>query len=253
MFVVCACSDGVIRSYLTGFWYNDAYRIAALVVLASIPLASMGIHCFVQIIAWCASRLGASRSAIRVLGFCAVVLGMLCVYRPVGLIDNSGAEPAFEVVNNKLNWLADEDVRRYTVEESAFVDKVMDLVKDDPGGIVNVPYDGSVFAYGANDANVMFRSYSMVGVSSEKPESVLVRARLNDIANNESVRNAVDALNAKYVLQLDADGIGAASSSLDDGVADEEMYRGIATINESTPGFMLLASEGDMRLYKIDE
>ena len=48
---------------------------------------------------------------------------MLCVYRPVGLIDNSGAEPAFEVVNNKLNWLADEDVRRYTVEESAFVDK----------------------------------------------------------------------------------------------------------------------------------
>lgn len=253
MFVVCACSDGVIRSYLTGFWYNDAYRIAALVVLASIPLASMGIHCFVQIIAWCASRLGASRSAIRVLGFCAVVLGMLCVYRPVGLIDNSGAEPAFEVVNNKLNWLADEDVRRYTVEESAFVDKVMDLVKDDPGGIVNVPYDGSVFAYGANDANVMFRSYSMVGVSSEKPESVLVRARLNDIANNESVRNAVDALNAKYVLQLDADGIGAASSSLDDGVADEEMYRGIATINESTPGFTLLASEGDMRLYKIDE
>ena len=253
MFVVCACSDGVIRSYLTGFWYNDAYRIAALVALASIPLASMGIYCFVKSVALCASRLGASRSAIRALGFCVVVLGMLCIYRPVNLMDNSDVEPAFEVVNNKLNWLSAEDVRRYTVEESAFVDKTMDLVKDDPGGIVNVPYDGSVFAYGANDANVMFRSYMMAGGSSEKPESVLVRDRLDDIANDESVRNAVAALNAKYVLQLDANGVGAVSSSLDDGVADEEMYRGIVAINENTPGFTLLASEGDMRLYRIDD
>lgn len=253
MFVVCACSDGVIRSYLTGFWYNDAYRIAALVALASVPLASMGIYCFVKIIAWCANRLGASRSAIRILGFCFVVLGVLCIYRPVSLMDNSDAKSAFEVVNNKLNWLSDENVRRYTVEESTFVDKTMDLVKDDPGGIVNIPYDGSVFAYGANAANVMFRSYAMAGGDSEKPESVLMRDRLNDIANNESVRNAVAALNAKYVLQLDANGVGAASSSLDDGLADEEMYRGIIAINESTPGFTLLVSEGDMRLYRIDD
>lgn len=253
MFVVCACSDGAIRSYLTGFWYNDAYRIAALVAIASVPLASMGIFCSIKIIAWCANRLGASQSAIRVLGVCSVILGMLCVYGPVSLMDNPGAEPAFGVVSNKLNWLSDESVRRYTVEESAFVDKTMDLVKDDPGGIVNIPYDGSVFAYGANAANVMFRSYAMAGGDSEKPESVLVRNRLNDIANNESVRNAVVALNAKYVLQLDANGVGAASSSLDDGLADEEMYRGILAINESTPGFTLLASEGDMRLYRIDD
>ena len=99
----------------------------------------------------------------------------------------------------------------------------------------------------------MFRSYAMAKSSSEKPESVLVRDRLNDVAGNESVKNAVAALNAKYVLQLDANGIGAASSSLDDGVADAEMYRGIIAINESTPGFTLLVSEGDMRLYRIDD
>lgn len=253
MFVVCASSDGLIRSFLTGFWYNDAYRIAALLALASIPLASIGVYCLVKMIARCANALSVSPSVIKCLSICVVVLGMICVYRPASLLRSPGAESAFEVVNNKLNWLSSEDVRRYTIEESAFVDKAMDLVRDDPGGIVNIPYDGSVFAYGENDATVMFRSYVMAGGSSEKPESVLVRDRLNDIANDESVRNAVASLNAKYVLQLDADGIGASSSSLDDGVADAEAYRGIAAINESTPGFTLLASEGDMRLYKINE
>ena len=109
-----------------------------------------------------------------------------------------------------------------------------------------------MFSYGSNGANVMFRSYMTAGASSEKPESVLVREHLDEISDNESVKNAAAALNAKYVLQLDAGGIGASSSSLDDGVADAETYKGIASINEDALGFSLLASEGDMRFYKID-
>ena len=43
MFFICVVSDGTLRSLIDGFWYNDAYRIAALVALAGIPLASMGL------------------------------------------------------------------------------------------------------------------------------------------------------------------------------------------------------------------
>lgn len=252
MFVLCASSDGPFRSLLVGFWYNDAYRIAALVALASIPLASVGIYSILQVIVFLSAKLKIAKPAICAVG-CLVVLGGICfVYRPINFIGVADTETAFEVVDNKLNWLSAENVRRYTVEESHFVDNALDLTKSNPGGIVNIPYDGSVFSYGFNGANVMFRSYMTAGASSEKPESVLVREHLDEISDNESVKDAAVALNAKYVLQLDAGGIGASSSSLDDGVADDETYKGIISINEDTPGFTLLASEGDMRFYKID-
>ncbi len=252
MFVLCASSDGPLRSLLAGFWYNDAYRIAALVALSSIPLASMGMYVVFRAVVALGAKLKISKPIVCTVGCLVVLFGVCFIYRPSSMIGIGDDEPAFEVVDSKLIWLSAEDVRRYTVEESDFVNNALDLAKDDPGGIVNIPYDGSVFSYGSNGANVMFRSYMTAGASSEKPESVLVREHLDEISDNESVKNAAAALNAKYVLQLDAGGIGASSSSLDDGVADAETYNGITSINEDTPGFSLLASEGDMRFYKID-
>lgn len=252
MFVFCASSDGPLRSLLVGFWYNDPYRIAALVALSSIPLASLGMYAIVRFLLFLGAKLKTTKSVMRAASVLIIVLGVCCIYRPVSLIGPSDDEPAFEVVDNKLNWLSAEDVRRYTAEESAFVDMALELAKDNPGGIVNIPYDGSVFSYGANGADTMFRSYMVAGASSEKPESVLVREKLNEISDDDSVKQAAASLDAKYVLQLDSDGIGSSSSSLDDGVADVETYKGIAAISENTPGFTLLASEGDMRFYKIE-
>ncbi len=39
------------------FWYNDAYRIAALVALAGIPLASMGLLRYMRFGGWAVARL----------------------------------------------------------------------------------------------------------------------------------------------------------------------------------------------------
>ncbi len=255
IFIVCASSDGVLRSILAGFWYNDAYRIAALVGLSSIPLASIG-GFFVLTLVTGAVRNLRMPSAFAPIGCMALfVLGAISVFSPVGLIQGEDCEEAaFGVVNDKLNWISSPDTRRYTVEEADFVRRAMALTKDDPGGIVNVPYDGSVFSYGADGANVMFRSYATAGEYFEKSESVLVREGLNLIADNMDVREAAHELGAKYVLLLDCEGMGSVISSLDDDMAASDCYeyRGIVAINEQTPGFDLIASEEDMRLYRID-
>lgn len=255
IFIVCASSDGVLRSFLAGFWYNDAYRIAALVALSSIPLASIGGFFVVSQVAGFVRSLRVPNVFLRVTCLVLVCLGALSVFSPAGLLlDEDYEEAAFGVVDDKLNWISSTATRRYTPEEAAFVRRAMTIIGNDPGGIVNVPYDGSVFSYGADGANVMFRSYSIVGGASEKSESVLVREGLNLIEGNEAVRNAARTLDAKYVLLLDCEGIGSAASSLDDDIAGSSYYeyRGIVAIDDETPGFDLVASEGDMRLYRID-
>lgn len=45
MYVVNASSDGFWSHFLTGFWYTDSFRVAAMVALAGIPLAANGIVC----------------------------------------------------------------------------------------------------------------------------------------------------------------------------------------------------------------
>lgn len=254
-FVVCASSEGALRSFLAGFWYNDAYRIAANVALASIPLAAYGAHEALFLLWGFGKRVGLSVRLVRVSLIVLFAAFVAVVYRPTNLFFESNYDnrPAFEVVNAKLNWLSAPEVRRYTEEEATFVEQAKELSSTDPGGIVNVPYDGSVFSYGADGAEVMFRSYSSYGDGSEKPDSILVREELCHVADNKDVVIAVNRLNAKYVLLLDCGGEGAEGSTLDNGLAKSNghYFNGVASIDEQTPGFKLLLAEGDMRFYKI--
>lgn len=42
LFVVDVSSDGPLRHLLTGFWYTDYYRVAAMAAIFAVPLACMG-------------------------------------------------------------------------------------------------------------------------------------------------------------------------------------------------------------------
>lgn len=254
-FVVCASSEGTLRSFLAGFWYNDAYRIAANVALASIPLAAYGAYEALSLLWSLGKKIKASAWLVRVSLIALLAAFVAVVYRPTNFFfgPNYDNQPAFEVVNAKLNWLSAPEVRRYTEEEASFVEQARELSSTDPGGIVNVPYDGSVFSYGADGAEVMFRSYSSYGGGSEKLDSILVREELCHVADNKDVAAAVNRLNAKYVLLLDCGGEKAEESTLDDGIAKSNghYFGGVTSIDEQTLGFELLLAEGDMRFYKI--
>ena len=254
MFFICVVSDGTLRSLIDGFWYNDAYRIAALVALAGIPLASMGLCAICDLVDGLLHGLCEKGPDKRIVFAAAMGLAFMLLYFPRGIIGHElGWYTPFEDVRGRLCWLSSSDTRRYAIDEEEFVCRAMELIDDDGKGIVNVPYDGSVFAYGANGAKTVYRSYFSYGGSDEKPESVLLRTCLSDIAHNDDVKEAVQLMNVGYVLKLDSGGLGAEESTLDDdqAVYAESEFQGINSINDDTPGFDLVLSEGDMRLYRI--
>ena len=125
--------------------------------------------------------------------------------------------------------------------------------------LLNRPNDGSVFLYGADGVRTYYRYLTgYEGGWGESSQSVLIRKSLCDIAENAEVRDAVKSVGAQYVLNLDAGydgdkpGEGGAKRRFlpSDGIRDE-WWSGISSIDDDTPGFEVVLSEGDMRLYKI--
>ena len=77
----------------------------------------------------------------------------------------------------------------------------------------------------------------------------MLRTKLCDYAASDEVRDAVEETGARYVMLLD-------DKSCDDRTVvklryKEEDWVGIESIAQDTPGFTLVLSEGDMRLYQI--
>lgn len=114
--------------------------------------------------------------------------------------------------------------------------------------ILNIPLDGSMYAYPIDDANVFYKR-ELTGPDSETSQAL--RLRLNEYAESPEVQKAVEETGAKYVLQLSVKGPEGAN------YADYERNRpedwvGIVSVTPDTPGFKLVLSDGNMALYAIE-
>ncbi|MDD5799517.1 MAG: hypothetical protein PUD09_02550 [Coriobacteriales bacterium] len=119
--------------------------------------------------------------------------------------------------------------------------------------VINIPNDGSCFSYALQQMNVYYHSVELATGDSnnETQDSKIIRTRLSRIATDSEVQKAVANTGAKYVLVLD-------KGTMEHGGAnilppyEEQVWEGVYSIDDSTPGFTTVLSKGDMRLYKID-
>lgn len=254
IYCVAASTDGVLKTLLSGFWYNDSYRLASMLALASIPLAALGMSSAIKLLQRIAGHLRPKEARRNmVFSALAVILPfLLLVFAPThslnGLVN---VETAFSRVAGGLSWLADPANRKYTIEESEFVEQAQEIVSQDPGVIVNLPFDGSVFAYGADGLDIYYRTFYSYYGESETSDSALIRLSLANIKDDRTIQEAVSRVGAKYVLLLDAGMSGESVHADLFGEEDEEKWRGVIQITDGTPGFETVLSEGDMRLYRI--
>ncbi|MBE3076481.1 MAG: hypothetical protein IMZ75_16365, partial [Actinobacteria bacterium] len=82
LYVLAAGSSSWLARELTGFWFNDAQRVAAMIPMTAVPLAALGITSAADVLARFVGRvssdvLGRPLSSHRALGI--AVLGMLLV------------------------------------------------------------------------------------------------------------------------------------------------------------------------------
>ena len=255
-YVICASCDSatsLLKRLFCGFWYSDVNRICANVALAEIPLAAIGTSALFErlyaLFGFESQRENAAVARPRVL-VCSIPPAILVAIVALGVshVGTLGFDRHYFLQPIKYSVSAEKP---YDYKESAFVEKVRSIVGDDL--VLNMPNDGSCFAYTLNNLNVFYRTVGLAGghSSNETGESRLIRTSLVDYETNKSVREAVESTSARYVLQLD---YGKSTDWVNDFLPPyfPEVWEGISSINEDTPGFKLLLSDDDMRLYEIE-
>lgn len=256
--LIASFADGSLRSFFTGFWYTDSYRIAAMAALAGIPLAALGLYSVFKALgkAWIiCTRLCCVSGERSISGIGVVVLFILSIcliYYPTFSVLGIGTigtpfgdfEARWHDENHSVNICIMDG------EEEHFLEKVSQTVlKEDL--ILNIPDDGSVFAYGAYDLNVYYRRTGVAAIGKEAIDSELIRLNLVNYSNDFEVQKAVEESGAKYLLVLDQ-GDDINKNRYWFGHYNSEEWVGIDAVNDSTPGFKVVLSEGDMRLYEIE-
>lgn len=252
-YCACTATDGFWDSFLCGFWYTDPNRIAANVVLSIIPLLALGLSCIMQICEKVIRKIlrsNATSGLERIGSGLAVALVFAICFVPS--IYSFGLPYTAFLDYNIL--LSDKygvySIKGYTEEEQCFVNDAQKITGKKL--MINIPNDGSCFAYALQNVNVYYRDVSLAGgkSGSESEESILIRTKLNEIANNEDVQVAVKELGIEYVLVLDQNNEDPNSLDLLPPYISE-VWEGISSITDETPGFEVVLAKDDMRLYRI--
>lgn len=236
------CLEGRIDQFLTGFWYSDWRRTAALQAMIAVPIAAIGIARTYELLP---SYLKTGN--ILKLAFCAVLLVVLFypsfTVRGVGFVKTPFGYFA-DMMDEYYSMDQGDDEIIFSKSEREFTSRVKEIVGDDI--VYNIPYDGSFFAYQVDGLRTVYRlPYTGAGQNANQKT---IQAGLADLASNQAVAEAVDDVGAKYVMMLDYGHIPYHRTWPE---YYPKNWEGITSIDEDTPGFELVLSEGDMRLYRI--
>lgn len=254
LYIVGASSDGPLQHLLTGFWYTDSYRVAASAALFAIPLASMSLWAIGQGLRRLAAR-ALPKASPRKSGigaaFAVATAFVLANYYPGIALPVDGVKTtAFEWAMSYMHRQNDADeLHVYGADERAFVQEALEAL---PEGalLVNVPDDGTAFAYAVDGARVYYRYLRTYGGSDETAESKLIRNKLSEISVNQDVREAVRKIGAEYLIVLDQGKSERESPRLFT-YENGNNWKGIDSVDDDTPGFEIVLSRDDMRLYRI--
>lgn len=249
--------EGGIKQLLTGFWYTDQWRTAASVAIVGAPVAAKGFSEVIQLAQSLAGRAAdAGTRPCRLLPAIATWAAMaVLVFCPVSFLPPSGQTAAFGRVAQELEQLNHlgtlEGPNSYTEEERAFVGEVREIVGPDTL-LLNMPADGSVYAYLDGSLNLYYKSALQGG---ETRTSELIRLSLSDLDVNSEVRDAVRGTGASYVILLERNGF------VDQGDLQwtlcfpyqRSQWSGMDVDElDSLESLRIVLEHGNMRLYRID-
>lgn len=191
LFVMAASYEGRWVALLTGPWWNDRWRLGAVVALPMMVLAGYGVVRVAEgvaaVLTW-ASR----QERVRPVSFAAAVLIALIA---VGWLTNG----FYRTDNAERMSIAYIPTRSVSTAEAAGLRELATLV---PVGsrVMNDPYDGSALMYALNDIRPMFGHVIEPGsVSDLGPDQRLLLTRFHCLDTDPQVRSLVDKYDIQYV------------------------------------------------------
>lgn len=243
--VVSSFSPGRLRDFVTAIWYNDSYRLAALVPTAAVLMATFGAAWLVglvqrrrELVASRAERrrAGSDRAVdLRAASVPAAGLGALAIVVLVLLTQLGSVQYAADKAHANYQLTADSQL--ITRDEMAVLRDMVSLVPEDAVVAANA-WNGSALAYALSDRRTI---QLHVLSSSFTLNDKIVLDSLREAKTNPAVCPAARALDVSYVLDFGGQEINGGSHPAP-GLEDLE-GSGVAT---------LLSRHGDAKLFKFD-
>lgn len=238
LFVVVAAVDSPLRAQLTGYWYGDPQRLASLLPIIGLLLASIG----AAVVVYALSRAVQAWRAVdtprfRVDGWRCLVTVVIGVFMVAVLPRTDVYAESFLSMSStyQIDPDSESSVRLVDEHEYRLMDELPEIV---PEGVVVVgnPWDGSAMSWALGEREALFPHMGDV----VEPDRFLVATALNQALVDPAVCEAVDRLNVGYVLRMGRHLWGG----------DPIGYEGLDQLVENGVG-ELVAQEGNARLYKI--
>ena len=251
LFVVAASFPfGTLRTFVSGVWYNDPPRLAALLPLVTLPLATGGaLWRDNWVLSWVARgieiagrRKGveavagpaqATSAALLRSGPCLVAAGAL-----IGVLVISTQQASVRGAQQSMadSYRLTEDSALISTDEMALIERLPDEVPEDAMMVGN-PWNGSSLAYAF--ANRKLLQLHILSVLPDGAAGII--NGLNAANVDPGVCTAVERLRVQYVLDFghrEVHGRDNGYHGLDNLVA-----AGVATLEDS---------QGEAKLYRID-
>ena len=245
--VVCTSTAGPIRPTLTGFWYNDGFRVSALLPVTGIPLAALGA---LWTRAWLVGHLrvlaaykplssspSAARSLVR---WAHPLAGVLVAVAVVALLPTTN--PLTPVVTTvRYTYGAWPNPPLVTPDEAALYRKIAQWAP--PGSdILGSPWTGAVYAGVLSGRHVVFPHM----LTTNDAQRVLLMRSFDRFTTDPAVCRAVKNLDVRIVVD---------DSQKFDPVFSRgriAQYTGLSHL-ATTPGLTVLGHSKTATVYRVGD
>jgi hypothetical protein len=223
----------------TGLWFDDSYRIAAILPVVAIPLTTMGVLAAAE---WL--QRVPFRAAVAARPVLAIAVPLAVGVVIAGATAVQGVPRNASTVGLQFNSSGDETlVSRSKVQ---FLQTVARLVPSS-ALVAENPFDGTAYLFALSGTRVLFPQMNQ----STNPDVVYLAHHLVDLGQDTRVCDLVRQYGVGYMVVAPDDFLTRPSKP---GVrAELEFYAGVAYPGADPAGFRLIASAagGQLRLYKI--
>lgn len=235
LFVVAtAFPQDEYRALLTGVWYNDSFRLAALLPVTSIIIAVIGGSWLVTTLVarFETSATGAHRSGYK---DSVPPVAVLIIAIAVITVGSQGKQMRETVTTARESYELMEDSDFLSIDERALIERLPGQLPDD-AVIAGNPWTGTLYAYALAGIPTLTPHVGSTGGD----ENLTILTRLHVAGSDPEICRLVETLNSYYVLDF-----GGPELHLGD-----HNYPGVEDL-ATKPGFRLLDSEGDAALYEV--
>lgn len=230
--VVSAGPAGRYRDLLTGVWYNDSYRLAALLPVIGVPLGALGAAWLIEHLQEQTLRFRSKAAAAAAPAFLHSAAPIIALVA-VGLLQ---APPMVTpVASARANYSTTPDSPLVSSDEMAMIQELDNYVPADATVAVN-PWTGGAMAFAIADRNTT----SKHTLTTYTKATELLNDKFREAASDPSVCDAARAGNVRYVLDFGTREVHGGNHG----------FQGLQ-IPDATPGFKLLDQKGEAKLFQV--